>query len=271
MNPEEFNRIRRIIFCMANNPVKHGFNAAFDALENYYRMNQLDYCSYIGLKAELTFFQNYRTQYGLTPAGDMGDHVDFSGFFNGQLVRFDVTTNINYKKFATYEPLIAPGVPAYKIAFLNGTNFDIIDIYDLQFFRCSCGGYLIPIILNLSQNCNRHGEPLWSNDQQLLHICNECHQHLVIQEFSHHGMPTSGEYAIELPDNIDKQQEVSRHWQSIYNFFKKTHSPDIMAVGEIVCKPFGRDGDCIYELEYGFVNNAIAPILPYDIEWGADY
>ncbi|MCU0289469.1 MAG: hypothetical protein MUF15_24120 [Acidobacteria bacterium] len=71
---ENYNKIRRILFCTANNPDK-GFYKAYDWMEKTYR-NQLGLNGYVGLMAELKFYERYKRDYKLTVAGDMADHAD---------------------------------------------------------------------------------------------------------------------------------------------------------------------------------------------------
>jgi len=143
MDAKTYNNIRRIIFSTANNP-KKGFGLARQYLENTYRA-KLGQRSYVGLLAELKFYERHRKEFGLTVAGDMGEHADFAGVYDKGATRFDVTTNLEFKRFSTYEPFIGEGM-RYQIALLDSTNFEIIDIIDLAFNRCKCGGYLLPFV-----------------------------------------------------------------------------------------------------------------------------
>ena len=52
----------------------------------------------IGLDAELEFYHTFKGKYQLVPSLDCGDHTDFVGMLNGQLTRFDVTTNVSSKQ-----------------------------------------------------------------------------------------------------------------------------------------------------------------------------
>ena len=182
MSAENYNRIRRILFSAANDPRK-GFEVAYEWMENTYR-KQLDAKNYRGLMAELNFYQRYGREFFLTVAGDMGEHADFAGAFGSQPARFDVTTNINFKRFETYEPFMGVG-PAYKIASMDKDNFEVIDVLDLAFPRCDqCGGHLMPAIVLLNQNYNRHGESQWTNDQLLIDVCTGCEVYTDKQRFT---------------------------------------------------------------------------------------
>ena len=62
----------------------------------------LEQTQYIGLDAELEFYHAFKAKLQLVPALDCGDHTDFIGMWEGKLIRFDVTTNLNKKKPQDY-------------------------------------------------------------------------------------------------------------------------------------------------------------------------
>ncbi|PXX74698.1 hypothetical protein [Rivihabitans pingtungensis] len=265
MSASEYNRIRRILFCTIHDPAK-GFNCAFEYLDGYKRT--LGVHGYTGLKAELNFYQKHGREFGLTVAGDMGEHADFAGSYGSQLARFDVTTNINFKQFQDYEPYMGSG-PRYKIALLDQGNFEVIDVLDLAFPRCSCGGYLIPSVILLGQNYNRHGESTWTNDQLLVDVCTGCHEYFERNRFTHHGLLSPQEYF----DGFDSQEEydlaiqaTEQHLVDAYKYFRREHSDYLMAVGQhdyIVTEP---DGGGYWAINLSFVNQAVAQDMPDEIE-----
>ena len=137
----------------------------------------------------------------------MGEHADFAGVLDTKATRFDVTTNLDFKKFDDYEPYMGQG-PIYKIALMDKKSFDVIDIIDLAFPTCSCcGGYLISTIVLLDQNYNRHGESLWNNDQLLIDICTDCQNYIEKQRYTHEWLYSINEYndsALDDDDSIKK-------------------------------------------------------------------
>ena len=265
MSASEYNRIRRILFCTIHDPAK-GFNCAFEYLDGYKR--SLGVHGYKGLKAELNFYQKHGREFGLTVAGDMGEHADFAGSYDSKLARFDVTTNINFKQFQDYEPYMGSG-PRYKIALLDQGNFEVIDVFDLAFPRCSCGGYLIPSVILLGQNYNRHGESTWTNDQLLVDVCTGCHEYFERNRFTHHGLLSPQENF----DGFDSQEEydvaiqaTEQHLVDAYKYFRREHSDYLMAVGQhdyIVTEP---DGGGYWAINLSFVNQAVAQDMPDEIE-----
>lgn len=263
MHPaEQYNKIRRIVFSGANDP-KHGFETAWNWLEGY--RSKLDNRGYAGLCAELAFYQKHSRDFCLTVAGDMGEHADFAGMFDGKPARFDVTTNINYKSFSTYQPYMGYG-PRYKIALLSDRNFEVIDVLDLAFPRCrECEGYLFPAVVMLAQNHNRHGDPMMSYDQVLMDICSDCEQYMEKSRTSHFDMPTAQEYFDDASGDDFEFAEASaeQHIVNVYKHFQKNFDDMLMIVGShqyVVTEP---DGGGYWGINIDFVNHAVADDAPH--------
>lgn len=267
MSAENYNKIRRILFSTVNNP-KNGFSVAYEWMEKTYR-KRLDVKSYCGLMAELQFYEKYRKEFYLTVAGDMGEHADFAGMLGSQPARFDVTTNINFKKFRDYEPFMGSG-PSYKIALLDQGNFEVIDIFDLAFPRCTyCDGHLFPAIVLLNQNHNRHGESQWTNDQLLIDVCAVCEEYIERQRYTHHGLLSPQEHYDafnEYDDNNVAEGQTEQHILSAYKYFRRQHSDYLMAVGShnyIITEPKGEEH---WVINFNFVNEAVSCEMPKTIE-----
>lgn len=265
MSAEEYNKIRRIIFSTANNP-KHGFSVAREWLETTYRP-KLDNKGYAGLKAELLFYERHRSDFALTVAGDMGEHADFAGMYRGAPTRFDVTTNIDYKKFRDYEPYMGDGTH-YQVALLDSTNFEIIDVFDLAFERCSCGGHLIPVVTMLDGNHNRHGDPLWHNDQVAINICSECNQFVEVNRFFNQTRFSPKEYLNYLPFEGDDEinQAYKQYCVENYKYFRRTVQDNLMGIAEVAYIPDGYKGEEGYwGLGFSFLNRAVQAAFPRPI------
>ena len=267
MSPETYNKIRKILFCTANNPAQ-GFSVAYEWMENTYR-KQLDAKSYYGLMAELRFYERYGKEFYLTVAGDMGEHADFAGMFGSRPARFDVTTNIDFKKFCDYEPFIGTG-QSYKIALLDQGNFEVIDVFDLAFPRCNhCGGHLFPAIVLLNQNYNHHSESQWTNDQLLIDVCAECEEYIERHRYAHSGLFSPQEYddALVSPDDEDVAEESPEQYVvSVYKYFRRQYSDYLMAVGShnyIVTEPTGGGH---WAINFNFVNAAVSSEMPNELE-----
>jgi hypothetical protein len=198
----------------------------------------------------------------------MGEHADFSGTYGSTPVRFDVTTNIDFKDFSTYEPYMGHGI-GYKIALLDAGSFDVIDVFDLGFDRCGCGGYLIPIAVFLDQNYNRHGEAQWCNDQLLIRTCTGCNELIEDDRVTHYGLFSPSEFAngIEHEEKEGERNDaVQQYCLDKYKFMRREFNDYLMAIGEHGYKVTDRDGDGYWAVNFTFCNNAVAPNLPYDIE-----
>ncbi len=237
-------------------------------LEKTYK-KQLSFPSYLGMKAELRFYEQCRREFHLTVAGDMGEHADFSGLYGREATRFDVTTNLDFKKFSDYEPYMGDGV-AYKIALLDQDNFEIIDVFDLAFPRCQfCGNHLIPCITLLNQNFNRHGESQWSNDQLLIDVCTGCNEVVEKHRYTHHGLFSPQEYFNNLDSSQDHEETVKsteEYCVDTYKYFRREFDDHLMAVAQHTYKVTDHDGGGYWAIDFSFKNKAIADALPEDIE-----
>lgn len=272
MSAEQYNRIRRIIFSTANDP-QRGFSVAREWLSTTYR-TKLDANGFKGLCAELTFYERHGREFCLTVAGDMGEHADFAGMYGKQPVRFDVTTNLAFKKFTDYEPYMGKG-PRYKIALLDSGNFEVVDVIDLAFPRCmNCGGLLIPAVVLLNQNYNRHGESQWSNDQVVLDICTECDEYVEKARATHFALPSPNEYfdaTSEYGQSI-ATASTEDHVLHAYKYFRRKFDEMLMIVGShqyIITDP--PSGDGYWGISFDFINSAVIDDMDrYPIECGPE-
>jgi len=272
MDAESYNRIRRIIFSTANNP-ERGFGVAREWLETTYR-SQLDHLGYVGLKAELQFYEQCRAEFALTVAGDMGEHADFAGHYAGQVTRFDVTTNIGFKRFRDYEPHIGDGI-RYRIALLDNASFEIVDVFDLAFDRCHCGGHLVPVVTMLDGNRNRHGDPLWHNDQVEMNICTGCHHLVEVNRFYNQTRFSPQEYYSDL-GYIDDEDERNRAYEQYcvdnYKYFRRRHQDNLMGIAGVGYFREGYKGeDGYWGLGFNFLNRAVEDAFPFPIRMDGPY
>jgi hypothetical protein len=170
---KRYNEIRRILFCAANNPA-HGFDTALEWLATTYR-KKLDARSWAGLKAELLLYRDYRERFHLTPAGDFGDHTDFTGIVDGEHCRIDVTTNFDFKAWGDYEPFVSEGMH-YKIALFDNAHSNLQRFIDLGFPRCPVceTAFLFDVAILGGENFSESGESQWTHGQSLVRVCAEC-------------------------------------------------------------------------------------------------
>lgn len=268
MNAETYNKIRRILFSTTNNPSR-GFGVAYEWMEETYR-KQLGARGYVGLMAELKFYERYRKEYKLTVAGDMGEHADFSGLYGSAATRFDITTNLSYKNFEDYEPFLCDG-PIYRIALVDPLNFEVIDIVSLAFERCKCGGYMIPFILLMGQNYNDDGESKWTNDQLQMKICHKCASYKEVERYTHHFLYSPTEFVNNLSDDMLPEQQlraIDEYSLDAYKYFRREFSDEIMGIAEHSYKTIGRRGEGFWTFNFHFANQVIANAIPEDVDCG---
>ena len=268
MSPEIYNKARRILFSTANDPHK-GFSVAYDWMEKTYR-KKLDPKGYIGLMAELKFYEKHKKEYKLTIAGDMGEHADFSGALGSDVSRFDVTTNLSYKNFDDYEPFLSDG-PTYRIALIDPSNFEVSDIIPLSFKRCECGGYKIPFILLMGENYNAHGESQWSNDQMCMNVCSNCSEFEETGRHTHHFLYSPEEIANGLPEDmelVERRAKINDYCLDAYKYFRRDFYNELMGVAEHSYKVTGRKGDGFWTFNFHFKNHVVSSNLPDDIDCG---
>lgn len=209
---EEFNRIRRILYSTFHKG-EEGQESAFQYLE-YYK-NKLKKEAYIGLKAELNFYKKHKKEFSLKVAADVGDHTDFAGILGEEHFSFDVTTNVNYKKLNDYEPLQREFDEKYKIAIVNQDG-ELKELIDINFPFCpECQeGRLIEAAIFLPENYNAQGDCLWTNDQVLLGICNNCQYFEEYDRISTHFL---WDFATEIRNAYETYQYRMDKLQSIDN------------------------------------------------------
>lgn len=268
MNAETYNRTRRILFSTANDRSK-GFSVAYEWMEQTYR-KQLGPKCYVGLMAELKFYERFKSEYKLTVAGDMGEHADFSGLFESEVTRFDVTTSLAYKNFKDYEAYLIDG-PKYSIVLIDPNNFEVFDVVSLAFERCDCGGYMVPFVLLMDQNYNDKGESQWSNDQIHMKICNNCSEFKEIDRYTHHFLFSPSEYSAELPDEMptnEVQNVLEQYSLDAYKFFRREFCDELMGVAEHSYRITGRKGEGFWTFNFNFKNQVMTNELPDDIECG---
>lgn len=216
MSAQIYNEKRRIVFCTYHGK---GRDLALQYLEGY--RNVLGAAGYTGLRAEIEFYDKFKKEFNLTVAGDMGEHADFAGLYGRQPVRFDVTTNLNSKELKTYERFICDGFD-YKIALLDQSNWEIMDVLELSFPKCNdCGdSFLFPLALLKPGNFNRNGDPLWHNDQAIMEICPCCGNTNHKTNIYNTTIRASSEVWDDIPDDYSDEEKEQMHLDELKNSVK---------------------------------------------------
>lgn len=266
----EFTRIRRILFSKFHQG-EQGREECFEWLETTYR-DKLGPQGYAGLKAELEIYRSYGKEFQLTVGADVGDHTDFTGVIDGESYRIDVTTNIDYKDLADYEPLQRDQDAKYKILIAD-TNGNIDDIVDINFPFCpSCNsGRLIDVGVLLPINTNRHGDPNWTNDQVLIGVCNHCEYFEEQTRLTTHFL---NDYSTEINNALESDQDrleylasqgktaefdatavINDHTTNVLPYLKKNFNKSIVGLGERNYKMTSHDGDGYYRAKMYWRNS----------------
>lgn len=271
-NPAEiYNEKRRIVFSTLNKDPA----TARTYLDGYRKV--LGPKGYKGLDAEFRFFEQFRRELQLVPSLDAGDATDFSAVIDGRMHRIDVTTNLDYKELASYEPLQALG-ESYKIAVFDGTGFELVDV-NFPFCEHCDGGRVLPTAILLGENHNAHGDSQWSNDQLLLEICGACGQYAEIGRETTHGMFDFDYWYTELNEaaqaaremgepGIDVAAEVSSYAASANRYLGKRFGRMLVGVGGPayeITNP--RDGDGYWRLHFEQVLPLVADRLGQHLRW----
>ena len=273
-NPAEiYNDKRRIIFAkLLKDP-----HVAKQWLEGY--RQTLGPTGYAGLAAEVAFFEQYRKSMDLVVTADIGDATDFVGMINGRQHRIDVSTNINFKRLAAYEPLQLEGAH-YKIALQVQGCFELIDI-NFPFCPLCRTGRILPTGLLLKENRNAQGESQWSNDQLLVNICSGCETVEVadrvttpfLYDFdSLYQYLNAARHEAEDPVKtpIDVKAEASAYAKRASRYLSDTFGTRLMAVGGTayeITNPRNGDGywTVRFEDQLSLVEDHLQPMYPWDL------
>jgi hypothetical protein len=205
--------------------------------------------AYLGLKEELYFYKGYGEDYKLTVSADAGDHSDFSGSFQGRTSRFDVTTNIEYKKLRDYEPFQGKGVD-YLIALMDKNTNELQDIFDINFPFCKeCRSRLFEVLFvaphqKASDSTIQYG----MSDVSVIQVCPYdpiMHSKTIISE-SYGGISDFSTFIEELPreDEFNElgyrsykkykkmiEEEPKRYGLENVKYFRKVFDRNIVAMG----------------------------------------
>lgn len=203
---ELYNKIKDICLSIYN---KNGIKEALKMLDNY--DTKLPHQAWIGLKAELIFYDRYFDEFQLEQANDHGIKADFFGYIGGDSFRIDVTTNIEYKKLETYEPLMNKTGRKYKIAIIDPQTFDFMGFCDLNFPPDkSREGRWFDVAIFMPADYNRHGECLYNYYQKIIRIGSSNPE----EDFSEQEictdwyLPDIATYVEELNDAFDDDTDI---------------------------------------------------------------
>ncbi|HNT28641.1 MAG TPA: hypothetical protein PKH10_10760 [bacterium] len=268
---EIYNSIRRIVFSIYH---RDGYDHAKEILEK--NRSKLNVQSMVGLKAELSFYHRFQKEYCLTPALDSGEHVDFAGNIGIRPVRFDVTTNEKFKEFKNYEKFLCEGYD-YRIAIMDGKNWEIKDVIDLAFPKCpSCGnGNLFSIAVLLGENFNHKGESQWTHDQLLLDVCPYCEEFRERDSTTTHFLPKISDYAQEVDHEDlledDYKRIVEGHTHNAFDYLRKLweiKTIKLMGLADSTYFTTSKDGDGYWGIKFQLLQDVVRNRFPDHIQTG---
>ena len=262
-----YNKHRRILFSKTH---RDGFDKGQEYLESVLK-GILSRPSYIGLREEFFFYKKYGEELDLTVAGDVGDHTDFAGKYNNESSRFDVTTNIEYKKLRDYERFQGKGIN-YYVALMNKDSDELVDIFDINFPICSeCGNRMFEVLL-VSPNRNSRGELTYGlSDVTAILMCPyDPIFHSKNITYNIYGMTDYTTFVEELPDENEFKEVGFRKYKTYkkmikdepklnalqdVKFFRKEFERNLVATGSpeyIITNP--SDGDGFWGTHFYWIN-----------------
>jgi len=155
-----------------------------------------------GLKGEIFFFDRFYSSLKLEALLDSGVKADFTGIQKGEMINFDVTTNINYKNIEDYLELIKKKKKQYSIAIVDLESTDI-EIFPLKFPICpKCSNFSHYILYK--ETPNRDLETYISNSQFIFQFCPNC----LIRKEIHHFNNIDQTY-LGLIDSLEKELNLN--------------------------------------------------------------
>lgn len=251
---------------------KHGYNKAYYWLEAERDKGDIGPQVYHGLLGELIFNQEKQGEFKLLPTLDCGDHVDFTGKYNNEDARFDVTTNIDYKKLEDYEPFQKQGAQ-YYIALIDTNRRRVDRIVNINFPFCPhCNGRLVNVAHIGNTEFTNGGSP--TQTQRVIKVCSNDITHNV----------EMGQFDYLLPSIADEQEYIAdlyqedeqrireefkqipiRHGVNNSLLFSKEIMEKVHAVGHDVTTTLP-DGDVDVETRLYWKSDLIDQLLPDDFE-----
>ena len=247
-----YNTIKGMVFSIFQS---RGITAAMKFL--HYKQSELPYPAWVGLKAELQFYNKYQEAFVLDPIWDFGIKADFTGNIDDcNNCRIDVTTNIEFKKLSTYTSIQRKTHRMYKIAVMNHETGELVDVVDLNFpFDAKMEGRLFDIALFMPAETNRHGECRYNYYQKIITI-NSAHpdEDFKLVDYQtdwyipdiHTEMQDMYD-AHENDDEFDVKSELKEELAQTAKFLSKTMGRNIVACAQRKYEIFDpRTGDGEY-------------------------
>lgn len=253
---------------------KHNFKTAYYILDQDRVKFNYSLQDYTGLLSELIFLEHHHDDMDLTPTLDCGDHCDFRGFYEQSQARFDVTSNLDYKKLKDFEPFQKKGKP-YYIVLIDTTKKTVDRIIDINIPFCDiCGGRLISTVIIGNVEYTRQGTP--TQTERIIKVCSNDLSHNIDFKSFEYVVPTMGDeqeylhaqYGDENPDELNANIDLLPQKHGVNNslFFSKLIEDKIHACAHDVYTMTDKDGDGYWETKLFWTTDLVDTIYP--IEFG---
>lgn len=249
---------------------KHDFKTAYYILEKDREKFEFNPQEYTGLLSELIFLEIHLDEMDLSPTLDYGDHCDFRGMYQETQARFDVTSNLNFKKLEDFEPFQKKGKP-YYIVLIDISNKKVDRIIDINIPFCElCGGRLINTVIIGNIEHTRQGTP--TQTERIIQVCSNDLTHNIDLNSFEYFVPSMGDettylydlYGHENPSELKKQLNSLPHKHGVDNslFFSKLINDKIHACAHDVYTMTNKDGDGYWETKLFWTTDLVEKIYP---------
>lgn len=231
--------------------------------------------AWYGLKAELLFYHNYRNQFILDPVNDYGIKCDFTGDIDGvSHCRIDVTTNIDFKKLATYDPIMSKDNRKYKIVVVDYNTGNLQELFDLNFPCDRSGeGKLFDIALFMPADFDNEGCSKYNYYQKIITLgsSNPYEDVKVVDDcFSDWYLPDIATHISEMPDDFDAKkydQEIAEYLASSAKVISKSTERNIVACAQCFSRIYDEHDDEEYYTKFYWKHPVIADYLDDELDF----
>lgn len=239
----EYNRIKAIVFSTYHNK---GINKALEYLEGYKKRVTIDNRDYRGLKAEINFYNKYRTELVLDPIWDYGIKCDFVGNIEGSYnVRLDVTTNLDFKsKEALFNLNKATG-RLYKFVRVNPDNGDIREVIDYfnPAAKKAVNRYNLALFMPGDRDKNNPYIEVYS-----IAIDNPYEDVQHVDTITDFYIPDIRSVIAEIPDDMDENEvsgEIEKYCTTVAKMLNNHYGIRVDALGQHCCNYYDLDSKYI--------------------------
>lgn len=268
---DDYNKTKSIVFSILN---RDGVLAAFKMLDNY--RTKLPTASWYGLKAELDFYTKNKSKFTLDPVFDYGIKCDFVGNFDGtNNCRLDITTNIDFKKLETYDPIQKRDDRKYKIVVMDKDSGEIADVFDLNFpIDKSGNGRIFEIALFMPSD-SKGGELKYDFYQKIITLGSSqpdedfklktISTDWYLEDFDYYGS-----MLLDDDKGLDFEKEIKTHAIKGAKVLSKSTNSNIVACGQSyynVTNPKDGDGEWVTKIhwKHPVISNYLDNIICTDI------